>query len=154
MTAPKPRATLEESLRGAHASLRLGRAAGAERILRALEAQFPGDVNCLWLLGAALLDQDKTPESIATLEAVLARAPDLAQARVDLARAYRRCGRIAEAREQVRQVLEKTPHSSLAWLAYADVLVDLEQYADARVAFERARLSDPHRQRVEEATAA
>ncbi|HMI38213.1 MAG TPA: sulfotransferase [Steroidobacteraceae bacterium] len=154
MIAPRPVATLEESLREAHAALRLGRAATAERSLRAIQAQFPGDANCQWLLGAALLDQDKVPESIATLAGALERAPDLAQARVDLARAYRRCGRFPEAREEVRRVLEKMPHYSHAWFAYADVLVDLEQYADARVAFERARLSDPHRQRVEQATAA
>ncbi len=154
MIAPRPVATLEESLREAHTALRLGRAATAERSLRAIQAQFPGDANCQWLLGAALLDQDKVPESIEALEGALERAPDLAQARVDLARAYRRCGRFLEAREEVRRVLEKLPHNSLAWLAYADVLVELEQYADARVAFERARLSDPHRQRVEEATAA
>jgi tetratricopeptide (TPR) repeat protein len=154
MTAPGPQATLEERLREAQAALRLGRAATAERQLRALEAQFPGDPACLSLLGASLLDQDKVPESIAILEGLLARAPDLAQARVDLARAYRHAGQAPRAREEVRRVLEKSPHDPLAWLAYADALVDLEQYADARVAFERARLCDPFRARVEEATAA
>jgi tetratricopeptide (TPR) repeat protein len=154
MNAPRPKATLEESLRQAHATLRAGRAATAERGLRALEAQFPGEMNCLWLLGASLLAQDKIPESITTLERVLTRAPDFAHARVDLARAYRRDGRAAQAREEVRRVLQKMPHHHLAWLAYGDALVDLEQYADARVAFERARLSDPQRQQVEAATAA
>src|ERR1700726_4066101 len=154
MTAPRPKDTFAESLAQAHASLRAGRAATAERWLRMLEARFPGEANCLWLLGAALLDQDKIPESIATLDALLARFPDFANARVDLARAYRRDGRAARARDEVRRVLEKTPHHHLAWLAYGDVLVDLDQYADARVAFERARLTDPQRQGVEEATAA
>jgi tetratricopeptide (TPR) repeat protein len=101
-----------------------------------------------------LLAQSKIAESIATLEGVLTRVPDFAHARVELARAYRRDGRAAQAREEVRRVLERTPHHHLAWLAYGDALVDLEQYADARVAFERARLTDPHRQRVDEATAA
>ena len=154
MIAPRPNATFEESLRQAHAALRAGRAATAERWLRALEAQFPGEMNCLWLLGAALLAQNKIPESITTLERVLSRVPEFAHARVDLARAYRRDGRASQAREEVRRVLEKMPHHNLAWLAYGDALVDLEQYADARVAFERARLSDPQRQHVEEATAA
>jgi tetratricopeptide (TPR) repeat protein len=154
MNAPRSKAPFEESLREAHATLRAGRAATAERWLRALEAQFPGEMNCLWLLGAALLAQEKIPESITTLERVLSRVPEFAHARVDLARAYRRDGRASQAREEVRRVLEKTPHHNLAWLAYGDALVDLEQYADARVAFERARLSDPQRQHVEEATAA
>jgi tetratricopeptide (TPR) repeat protein len=154
MTAPRPKATFAESLAQAHAVLRAGRAATAERWLRALDAQAPGDANCLWLLGVALLDQNKLSESIATLEGLLTSVPDFAHARVDLARAYQREGRAERAREEVRRVLEKMPHHHLAWLAYGDALVDLEQYADARVAFERARLTDPQRQRVEEATAA
>jgi tetratricopeptide (TPR) repeat protein len=154
MNVPTPHATLAESLAQAHAALRAGRAATAERLLRALVARYPGEVNCLWLLGAALLDQNKFPESIATLAGVLTRAPDFAPARVDLARAYRSDGDPARAREEVRRVLEKLPHHHLAWLAYGDVLVDLEQYADARTAFERARLTDPHRERVDAATAA
>jgi tetratricopeptide (TPR) repeat protein len=153
MNAPNT-ATFEESRRQALAALRAGRAATAERMLRALEAQFPGEVNCLWLLGVALLDQGKVPESISTLERVLTRAPDFANARVDLARAYRRDGRVAQAREEVRRVLEQYPYHPRAWLAYGDALVDLGQHEDARVAFERARLTDPLRARIEEATAA
>lgn len=154
MTAPRQNATVSDSLRQAHAALRAGRAATAEQWLRALDARFPGEMSCQWLLGAALLDQDRVSESIAMLEGVLARAPDFADARVDLARAYRRDGRAAQARLELRRVLEKTPHHPLAWLAYGDVLVDLEQYADARVAFERARLADPQRQLVEQGMAA
>ena len=89
-TAPNPHPDFDERVRRAHAALRAGRAATAETSLRALEAQCPGEVNCLWLLGVALLDQDKVSESIATLERVLTAAPDFANARVDLARAYRR----------------------------------------------------------------
>jgi tetratricopeptide (TPR) repeat protein len=144
----------DEILRQAQAALRAGRAATAEHWLRALERQSPGDVDCLRLLGAALLDQNKIPVCIATLEGVLARAPDFTGARVDLARAYRRAGRPEQAREEVRRVLETVPHHHLAWLAYGDVLVDLGQYTDARVAFERALSTDPYRQRIEEATTA
>jgi tetratricopeptide (TPR) repeat protein len=154
MSAKRAAASFEESLHRAHAALRAGRAATAERGLRALAARSPGEINCLWLLGAALLAQEKIPESIATLEGVLERAPDFAHARVDLARAYRIGGQALRAREEVRRVLEKMPLHPLAWLAYGDALVDLEQYADARVAFERARLSDPQRGPVEAASAA
>jgi tetratricopeptide (TPR) repeat protein len=154
MNAPQPSAAFEEGRRRAHAALRAGRAATAEAWLRALEAQSPGEVNCLWLLGAALLAQEKVAAAVATLERAVAAAPDFASARVDLARAYRCAGKTERSREEVRRVLKSTPHHHLAWLAYGDVLVDLGQYADARTAFERARLTDPHRQRVEEATAA
>ena len=154
MSAPHAPAAFEQSRRRAHAALRAGQAATAERALRQLLQHSPGDANCEWLLGAALLDQEQLPESIATLERLLERTPDLADARVDLARAYRRDGRFEQVRTQVRRVLEKTPHHHRAWLAYGDVLVDLEQYPDAQVAFERARLTDSYRQRTEEATAA
>ena len=154
MAAPNPQTGFDANRRRAQAALRAGRAATAEAWLRALVAQAPEDLNCLWLLGVALLDQDKLAESIATLERVTSLAPELAEARVDLARAYQRAGDGARARAQVRQVLEQTPQHHRAWLAYGDVLVDLGQYDDARVAFERARLTDPQRARIEAATAA
>jgi len=154
MSAPHPQAAFEQSLRHAHAALRAGQAASAEAWLRELLLQSPGEAQCEWLLGAALLEQGKLAESIATLERLLELAPEFAEARVDLARAYQRDGRAAQARLQVRRVLEKTAHHHRAWLAYGDVLVELGQYADAQLAFERARLTDPYRQRTEEATAA
>src|SRR6476646_5446230 len=98
-------AEFTESLRRAHAALRTGRAAVAEEWLRALEARFPGEVNCLWLLGVALLDQDRGSESVETLERALKAAPEFAEARVDLARAYRCAGGVDKAREEVRRVL-------------------------------------------------
>jgi tetratricopeptide (TPR) repeat protein len=154
MSSVQLNAAFEERLRRAHAALRAGQAATAERGLRALEGEFPGEVNCLWLLGVALLDQGKVAESTAMLERALASAADFAEARVDLARAYRRAGQAAQARIEVRRVLEKTPHHHRAWLAYGDALVDLGQYDDARIAFERARATDPERARIEEASAA
>ncbi len=152
--APNLHAEFAESVRRAHTALRAGRAATAEAWLRALERQFPGEVNCLWLLGVALLDQDKVTDSIATLERALAAAPDFANARVDLARACRQEGHADRARAEVRRVLQVTPHHHRAWLAYGDALVDLGKCEEARVAFERARLTDPQRARIEEATAA
>src|SRR6202521_3921296 len=143
MSAPHAPAAFEESRRRAHAALRAAQAATAEAWLRSLEAQAPGELTCLWLLGAALLAQDKITESIAILERVLAAAPGFAQARVDLARAYRCDGRAAQARAEVRRVLEKEPHHHPAWLAYADALVDLGQYDEARIAFERPRVAEP-----------
>jgi tetratricopeptide (TPR) repeat protein len=154
MSTLQPPADFKERLRQAHAVLRAGQAATAERALRALETQAPGEVNCQWLLGVALLDQAKVAESTALLERLVATAPDLTEARVDLARVYRRAGRLADARAEVRRVLERTPHHHRAWLAYGDVLAELAQYDDARIAFDRARLTDPERARIEEASAA
>ncbi|MBV8342688.1 MAG: sulfotransferase [Gammaproteobacteria bacterium] len=154
MAAPSTRAAFEERRRRAHAALREGRAATAERLLRELTRQFPDEVSCQWLLGVALLDQDKVTESLPLLEGALGRAPAFADARVDLARACRRAGRAAQARDEVRRVLEREPHHARAWLAYGDALVDLGQLEDARIAFERARLTDPARPAIDAASAA
>ncbi len=154
MSTPPLKVPFEQRLHRAQAALRAGQALSAERALRALAAEFPGELRALWLLGVALLDQDRAAESIAVLERALGGDGELAEARVDLARAYRRAGRTTEARAELRRVLERAPHQHRAWLAYGDLLVDLAQYEDARVAFERARLTDPERERIDAAAAA
>jgi tetratricopeptide (TPR) repeat protein len=135
-------------------ALRAGRAETAERQLRAIQAAAPGEVNSLRLLGVALLDQDKVPLAIETLERAVAAAPQFWHARTDLARAYRSAGRLEAAREELRRVVAAAPGLDAAWLAYGDVLVDLEKYPDAKLAYERARLADRQCRRIEEATAA
>jgi tetratricopeptide (TPR) repeat protein len=144
------RAAYSEAL----AALRQGRAETAERQLRAIQARAPGDVNSLRLLGMALLAQGKLHPAVEILERAVAAAPEFPHARADLARAYRQQGRLAEAREELRLALKRAPTLDVAWLAYGDVLFDLEKYADARGAYERARLADPYRERIEKATAA
>jgi tetratricopeptide (TPR) repeat protein len=148
----------QAQLRAAYAealtALRTGRAATAERQLRAIQARAPGDVNSLRLLGVALLDQDKVSAAIETLERAVAAAPPFWPARTDLARAYRSGGRLEASREELQRVVAAAPTLPAAWLAYGDVLVDLGKYPDARVAYERARLCDPYARRIEEATAA
>lgn len=101
-----------------------------------------------------MLAQDKVSPAIEALERTVAAAPNFWQARTDLARAYRSDGRLEAAREELRRVVAAAPGLDAAWLAYGDVLVDLEKYPDARLAYERARLADPHCRRIEEATAA
>jgi tetratricopeptide (TPR) repeat protein len=135
-------------------ALRMGQAATAEQQLRAIQTAAPGDVNSARLLGVALLSQDKVSPAIETLERVVAAAPDFWHARTDLARAYRSASRFESAREELRRVVAAAPGLDAAWLAYGDLLVDLQKYADARFAYERARLADPHCRRIEEATAA
>ena len=154
MDAPGRSMSFDERRYRAQTALRAGQAATAERMLRALSTERPNDPGCHWLLAVALLEQDKPDDGIAILQSLLDRAPDFVDARVDLARAFRRRGRLQEAREEVRRVLEKNPHHTRAWLAYGDALVELGQYDDARVAFERARLTDPHRAGLESASAA
>ncbi len=145
----------------ARALIRSGRARTAEHKLRTIQASTPGEITSLGLLGSALLAQGKCAAAIVILESVLARASefspsgtDLAHARVDLARAYRVEGRAEQARDQLGRALKLAPTLDVAWLAYGDVLIDLYQYPDAKFAYERARLLDPHLTRIDQARAA
>jgi tetratricopeptide (TPR) repeat protein len=148
------RSAIVQGLAEALAMLRAGRFASAERQLRAIQASAPGDVNGSRLLGVALLAQDKVQPALEILERTVAAAPQFWPAHTDLARALRAAGRWEEARAALRRVVEAAPNLDIAWLAYGDVLVDLEKYPDARVAYEQARLRDPYRRRIEEATGA
>jgi len=150
----RAQAELRAAYGRALAALRAGRAASAEHELESIQRRAPGEVNSLRLLGAAQLAQDKVLPAVANLETAVAAAPQFVHARVDLARAYRGAGRLQDAREQLKGALRTHPTLNLAWLAYGDVLVDLGQYADARHAYEQARVTDPFRPRIDAATAA
>jgi tetratricopeptide (TPR) repeat protein len=151
---PPPPATLAALLATAALQLRAGRTRTAQQAVLVLVTQHPGDPHVAALQGAVELALGDGAASARTLEAVLARAPGLLGARVDLARALRALGRLEDARSAVRAVLATAPHHPRAWLAYGDVLVELGQHGDARVAFERARDCDPERATIERATAA
>jgi len=138
----------------AFAALRTGRAESAERQLRAIQAQAPGEVNSLRLLGVALLDQEKISDALDALERAVSAAPEFWAARTDLARAYRCAGRLQAARAELQRIVAAAPELEAAWLAYGDVLVEMEKYPDARLAYDRARLCDPYLKRIEEASAA
>jgi tetratricopeptide (TPR) repeat protein len=134
-------------------AVRVGRFRSAERQLREIQRIRPGEINSLHLLGVALLSQGRLAPALEVLERVVAGAPAFLHARIDRARAYRQAGRLEAARAELRAVLKEKPALEPAWVAYGDVLVEMERFADARFAFEQARLLDPHRQRIEEATA-
>ena len=135
-------------------AVRIGRFATAERELREIQRTSPGEINSLHLLGVALLSQGKLAPALEILQRVVAQAPDFSHARVDLARAHRQEGRLEAAGMELQRVLKAKPALEAAWLAYGDLLVDRGKLAEARSAFEQARLLDPYRRRIEEATAA
>jgi tetratricopeptide (TPR) repeat protein len=132
-------------------ALRSGDAISAERQLRAIQEASPGEVNTLRLLGLALLVQQKIAAAVEILERAVAAAPDFWHARTDLARAYRQVGRTDAACGQLRDVLKNAPSLGPAWLAFGDVLVDMEKFADASVAFRRAQSADPRATRLAKA---
>ncbi len=81
----------------------------------------------------------------------MTRAPDELLARVDLARAYRRGGRIQAAFEQIRSVLRVSQSLAPAWWVLADILAELRRPAKAVAAFGRAQALDKYRSEIVEA---
>src|ERR1700683_2692491 len=134
--------------------LRAGAARSAERRLRILQSAAPHNIENLHLLAVALLMQDKIPEALEALERLIGLAPEFLQARIDLARAYRKVQRADRAYTELRRVLGQDPSLHLAWLAVGDVLVDLRRNADARQAFRRAYSADPVGDRITKGYAA
>jgi tetratricopeptide (TPR) repeat protein len=123
--------------------LRAGDARSAELRLRTLQSAAPHDIESSRLLAVALLMQGNVSEALDALERLIVVAPEFLQARIDLARAYRKVQRADRSYTELRRVLRQDPSLHLAWLALGDVLVDLRRHADARQAFGKAYSTDP-----------
>src|SRR5271167_2333521 len=95
----------QEAYTRAVALLERGDAAAAERELREIQRRWPGEINSQRVLGLSLLAQGNNSGGIALLEAAIAAAPDFANAKLDLARAYRVQGRLQSAAELLRKAL-------------------------------------------------
>jgi cytochrome c-type biogenesis protein CcmH/NrfG len=145
--------SVDASLTTLQFALKSGRAKTAELGLRQWLQQRPGHPRAEWLLAVALLDQNCPQEARSILERLCAAVDVPSDVTVDRARCLRACGELSSARGHVRSVLSREAQHPRAWLAYADILVDLNQMDDARIAFERARECEPQRARIEIATA-
>jgi len=133
------------------ALLERGDAVAAERELREMQRRWPGEVNSRRVLALALLAQGNNAEGIGLLEAVLAAAPDFANAMVDLAKAYRAQGRLQAAAELLRKALEQDGTLHEGWRLCGDLLVNLGDFAAARHAFQKFIDTDAYGRILEEA---
>ena len=133
------------------ALLERGDAVAAERELREMQRRWPGEVNSRRVLALALLAKGSNAEGIGLLEAVLAAAPDFANAMVDLAKAYRVQGRLQAAAELLRKALEQDGTLHDGWRLFGDLLVNLGDFAAARRAFQKFIDTDAHGPILEEA---
>jgi outer membrane receptor protein involved in Fe transport/tetratricopeptide (TPR) repeat protein len=83
--------------------------------------------------------------SIENLQQALAAAPDDFTSRIRLARAFHAIGRRGEALAEIRRVIRMCDTWAPAWLALADLLVDMRRYVKAAAAYRRARAVDEYR---------
>lgn len=105
--------------------LRAGKAAEAYSLLEAHEVQEAGNTEYDLLLGKAALASGKPSKASFVFERILTVRPDLAEARVEMGRAYYELGNIARARlefELVLQLQNLPPDLRLATRAYLDTL--------------------------------
>jgi tetratricopeptide (TPR) repeat protein len=143
--------SFQEAYTRAVALLERGDAAAAERELREMQQRWPGEINSQRVLALSLLAQGNNSQGIALLEAVIAAAPDFANAKLDLARAYRAQGRLQPAAELLRKALEQDGTLHDGWRLFGDLLVNLGDFAAAKHAFQKFIDTDAYRRVLEEA---
>ena len=120
----------------------------AVRRLREILREHPDEVNSLRLLGSVRLAQGDADAAAKHLRLAVEQAPDFAQANLDLARAYRRQGRAAQAVDCLQAFCAKAPGNSEAWQLLGDALVERGDVLAGRDAFRRAAAADPFRREM------
>ena len=139
---------VREAFANAEALLRGRQADLAVRQLQEILREHPQEANSLRLLGSIRLAQGDANAAVEHLRLAVKQAPNFAQAALDLARAYRRGGRVDEAVECLQAFCAKSPGNSEAWQLLGDALVERGDVLVGRDAFRRAAAADPHRQEV------
>lgn len=89
--------------------MRDGQAARAYQLLEVLEFEHAGDTDFDYLIGIAALDSGKADQATLALERVLAREPNLAGARLDMARAWYLLGDFERSRQQLQWLEQQNP---------------------------------------------
>jgi len=112
----------------------------ARRRLERLVAAHPRSLRPRVNLGIVLLDQGAWQQAAEHLEAALHIDPECTQARVALAVAYARLGRLGDAEKNLRTAIKSGSAGPLAYEILASVLhQEAGREAEARNALERAR---------------
>jgi tetratricopeptide (TPR) repeat protein len=131
--------------------LRGGNAPMTEQIARAALRDYPGEVNFLTLLGAALTRQGHPEDAEDCLRQVVDRNPDYAKGHEQLGATMLALGRPGEAVESFRRALELNPAFDAAHLQLGQTLLSLGREAEANEVMESFVRQKPHRKRLAEA---
>ncbi|MEM7409437.1 MAG: tetratricopeptide repeat protein [Myxococcota bacterium] len=130
----------EASSRGERLALE-GRCASAIPELTEHLAANPGDATAAWRLGQCALRQGDHAQAVEALRQALDHAPDLAHARLDLARAHYHLGQLDAAEEALAAAA--TLEDTALWQLYRGMLAWAREDAETAVrALERARALD------------
>lgn len=107
---------LEARLRLAEVHLELGRPDAAGPLLDAILGESPDHPVAQYHLGRVALAQDDAERAAGLLESVVAAQPQAGAARYALAQAYRKLGRLDDARGQLEGADERPPSFDDPWL--------------------------------------
>ena len=135
-----PRARETDTLR---ALFREGRYAEAEQLARMLTGRFPGDGLAWKVLGAALIAQGRTGESLAPMEKAVELSPGDADAVTALGNALYDLGMLEEAEANYRLALAIEPDAVEAHGTLGNILYDLGRLEEAEAGYRRALEIDP-----------
>ncbi|HUT77558.1 MAG TPA: tetratricopeptide repeat protein, partial [Polyangia bacterium] len=125
--------------------LDLGEADQAVARLQDLVTAAPGNPLLSYNLGAALLAEQNPAAAIQQLEAALAADPDLHGARLALADAWVKAGRLGEAEKLLRDLSFRAPWIAETWDMLGLVEAARGNWAEARELHARALQLDPYR---------
>jgi tetratricopeptide (TPR) repeat protein len=120
----------------------MGRYEEAESYLRRAVAGID-DPQTHYNLGLLLSITNRTGEAIAEYEKALARDPMHADARLNMATAFARQGRMDVALRELTRLVDQDPDNAVARTNLGVVLIQQGKVAQARVQLEAALLSDP-----------
>jgi len=102
-------AARQQPMADAEALMKAGKPSDAYTLLEPLELERSGEIGFDYLLGIAALDSGKPDKAIIAFKRILAANPDIAGARLDMARAYYQLGDLPQAQAEFQAVAAQDP---------------------------------------------
>lgn len=138
-----PIESISSTLETAAAHHRAGRLAEAESGYRQVLTIDPNQGDALHLLGVLAYQTGHFQEALRCLEPVVARYPDIADFRSNLANALRELGRREEAAEHYQRAIELAPNQAPVHADYAWMLACQNDWVQAETHYRTALTLDP-----------
>lgn len=132
----------QDAMRQAMSALVNRRPDQAEKIARDMLSRAPEQSEALFVLGVALLQQDRAREAIDPLERAAQARPD-AQVEANLGIALRRAGRPLDALVWLERAIAHEPPFAPAMLECGHLLVSLRRFGEAETMFRRGAQAAP-----------